>query len=255
MSVSGLEIHHEYLTTIIQTESAKYFMGIRSKHEVCETIRSVYGSALFWSNKLVWADSSHKLTWLIDPLVEVFPDAKFVNITRDGRKVSGSFFRKLPHEIYEPSSIKILEKWLAARHLPEPPAEKRYWWNVPQEGHRYFEVFKQMDQFERCCYHWAEANRTARMDLIKYVSVENVFTAKLEDLVASHDLQNELAHFIGLDCFDALRDGLRTPKHVLVPKDEILSSQQLRSFTEIASDEMKMLGYDLAVPEYSVSYK
>jgi hypothetical protein len=253
-SVPGLEIHHEYLTTIIQPLSAKYFMKMVSTDEAQSAIGEIFGSAVFWSSARVWADSSHKLTWLIEPIIREFPSAKFVNIVRDGRKVAGSFFRKLAHEIYEPDAISKLQQWLDNRSLPEPPPEKKYWWNVPPPSHPQAALFSKMDQFERCCFHWAEANRTASRDLELYVPSSQQFHAKLEDLVVSKELQVELSKFIGLDCLDQLVTGLKRPKHVLVPQDEVLTPNQLEQFIAICQDEMTKLGYNLNTPEYRVEY-
>ena len=70
----------------------------------------------------------------------------------------------------------------------------------------------------------------------------------------SRELQLELSDFIGLDCREQLAAGLKRPKHVLVPQDEVLTPTQLEQFTAICQGEMNRLGYDLDTPEYRVEY-
>jgi len=49
------------------------------------------------------------LSWLIPDLAALFPDAKFVHLVRDGRKVAGSYFRKLGAECYDDRSTHVFQ--------------------------------------------------------------------------------------------------------------------------------------------------
>ena len=46
------------------------------------------------------------------------------------------------------SSVEILEKWMSGKNKIEPPAEKPYWWILPQ----YYTAGKELngyDQFQK----------------------------------------------------------------------------------------------------------
>ena len=85
--VSIIEAYHEYLSNHTQQLSAMYYMRIISKEEVEEELAKLYGSAIYCSSTNHWVVASHKLSWLIRPPFELFPEAKFVNIAWNGRKV------------------------------------------------------------------------------------------------------------------------------------------------------------------------
>ena len=90
-----VEIHHEYLCTHVQPLSVKYYMGLMNEEEIIEKLKEVYLSAVIYSDKDFFIDCSLKLSWLILPLLKIFPEAKFIVLTRDGRKVVSSFYHKL----------------------------------------------------------------------------------------------------------------------------------------------------------------
>ena len=80
-----------------------------------------------------WGDSSNKLSWLIPELAELLPQAKFVHLVRDGRKVASSYFHKLADECYDDRSTAILRAHVDdPLGAPPPPPEKKYWWPLPR---------------------------------------------------------------------------------------------------------------------------
>ena len=138
LSAAGdIEMHHEYMVHIVQKLGALRYRGLASAEEATETLRQTHAAAIRYSEAAHWGDSSNKLSWLIPELAALLPDAKFVHLVRDGRKVAGSYFRKLADECYDDRSIAILQAHLddpAAN--PAPPPEKKYWWPIPRDPRR-----------------------------------------------------------------------------------------------------------------------
>src|SRR6185437_14868605 len=93
-------------------------------------------------------------------LAALLPDAKFVHLVRDGRKVAGSYFRKLTAECYDDRSTAILQAFADdPAACPMPPPEKKYWWPLPRKDDPRSAEFRRYGQFERIAWHWAEINR------------------------------------------------------------------------------------------------
>lgn len=251
-----VEAHHEYLCEYVQQLAVLRFANKISSRDAVEAIQKTYGVAVALSEHPYWVDSSNKLTWLIPELLTVFPEARFVNIVRDGRKVSGSFFRKLSHEMYDDRSVSLLSRWLRD---PEnnlmPPPEKRYWWNIPLNDQPFAEEFDSFNQFERCVYHWTESNRVAKAACDTVIPLGQSFTVKLEELVNSIAAQNDLVSFIGITFRSEFSKLLNRPENVIVPLDLRLSPSQSEQFCRIGSDMMRLLGYSLDSEEYRVDYR
>lgn len=248
-----IEIHHEYLCTHIQREACLFHMGILTPDTIKKRLREFHGAAVYYSAKRYWVDCSNKLSWIIQPLHELFPRAKFVNIIRDGRKVASSFFHKLGPEMYDDESVSHLRRWLEDRDgLPMPPPEKKYWWNIPQKGQPFALEFSSFNRLQRCAYHWRESNRVIAESL-KSIPLEQQLTVKLEDLTSSKTTLKDFLAFFNVGYQEQLFEFLQTPQNVFFPMDFKLSEEQRRQFFAIAGDMMKELGY-ANTEEYSVRY-
>lgn len=253
--IPDIEIHHEYLCTHIQPVSALHYMGLLNEAQVKEELKKLHASAIHYSNSRIWADCSNKLSWIVRPLSEMFPNSKFVHLVRDGRKVASSYFHKLPDEMYDDKSVEALSRWLKEREsgsVPMPPPEKKYWWNIPQEGQPFFAEFPKFDQFQRACYQWAQSNR-AILDSLKDLPAERKLTVKLEELSTDKETFGKFLDFFGVDYEERLFEFVKVPRNAVFPMDFKLTSTQLSQFSEIASDMMRELGYE-GKPEYRVDY-
>ncbi len=133
LSAAGdIEMHHEYMVQIVQKLGVSRYMGLIDAAEVTRVLAQTHGAAIRYSTAAHWGDSSNKLSWLIPELAALLPEAKFVHLVRDGRKVAGSYFRKLAEECYDDRSTAILAAHLDAPDAnPAPPPEKKYWWPQP----------------------------------------------------------------------------------------------------------------------------
>jgi len=253
--IEGLEIHHEYCCTHIQPVAARYAMGCSDIDETIAVLQSLHGAAIDWSHADTWIDCSNKLTWVVEPLMRLFPEARFVNLVRDGRKVANSFFHKLPDEMYDDRSTAILRRWLDdPDNAPMPPPEKKYWWNIPVDGMPFADEFPRFGQFERAVYHWVESNRVAAESLSTHVPADQQLTLRLEDLVAERSTLEAFCEFLGIPCDDSYAEFLETPQNVIYPMDFGLDDAQRSQFAAIAAPMMQQLGYDLDTKEYTVVY-
>lgn len=249
----GVEIHHEYACTHIQPPAALYAMGRITRAAAAAAFRELHGSAIHYSTARLWLDCSNKLSWIIDPILDVCPAARFVLIVRDGRKVSNSYFHKLADEMYDDASVAILDAWLKAPQAhPMPPPEKKYWWNIPQPGQPFHAEFPGFDQFARCCYQWREANRVV---LEKFAALPAGRTAvfKLEELAARPEELRRLVEFVGLPYAPAYFEFMQTPQNVIFPMDFKLTPEQTATFERIAGDLQRQLGY-AGTAEYEMKY-
>ena len=252
----SVKVHHEFVCTQVQQLAALYSMSLVNKTEVIDRLRGLHYSGVYWSDARIWVDCSNKLTWLVEPFMEIFPNAKFVNLVRDGRKVTNSFVRKLGDEMYDDNSVAVMTEWLADQdRVPMPPPEKKYWWNIPLGSMPMTVEFPSFDQYERAVYHWVEANRVARTSLAQFVPVAQQMTLRLEDLVASREILTELCTFIGVADDESYWTALQRPENVIFPLDARLTKRQNEQFKRLATETMSYLGYDINGPEYSIDYK
>lgn len=252
-AVEGVEMHHEYMVQIIQPLAVKRYLGLVGIEHTASAIAETFGAALRYSNAAQWGNSSNKLSWLIPELAAAFPNARFVHLVRDGRKVASSYFHKLGDECYDDRSTAILQAHYDAPEAhPAPPAEKKYWWPLPRHGDREAQRFRAFTQFERICWHWAEMNRLALEELSKLRGERTMFV-RLEELRASPSEVRALYEFLNLPWHDQAYGVFARPHNVNRPEDRLLDPIQRAQFDAVAGDMLARLGY-AGRAEYAVNY-
>lgn len=252
-SVEGVDMHHEYMVQIVQPLAVRRYLDLADAAEAERVLAETYGAAIHYSDHAHWGNSSNKLSWLIPELAALFPKAKFVHLVRDGRKVAGSYFRKLGKECYDDRSTAIFQDFYdhpEARTVPPP--EKRYWWPVPHKADPIAQAFRLFDQFERIAWHWAEINRVILDSLSRLPQSRKTFV-QLEDLRAAPNTLRTLLHFLNLGYRDAHFAMFQRPHNVNTPQDTLLSPRERDAFDQIAGTMMTRLGYDER-HEYVVNY-
>jgi hypothetical protein len=244
LSAAGdIEMHHEYMVHIVQPLAVKRRCGLIDSAEAMGVLDGTHAAAIRVSDAARWGDSSNKLSWLIPELAALVPNARFVHLVRDGRKVAGSYFRKLGDECYDDRSTRLLQRFLDGEG-PMPPPEKKYWWPPPPDP--------AFDQFQRIAWHWAEVNSVILSSLEKLPPSRRLFT-RLEDLQASAHQVRALFRFLNLPCRDGISAMFARPHNVNRPEDKLLDTGQREQFETIAGDMMAVLGYDDRA-EYVVNY-
>jgi putative sulfotransferase len=252
-AAGGVEMHHEYMVQIIQPLAVRNYLGLVGREQTARIIAETYGAAVRYSQAVHWGDSSNKLSWLIPQLAALFPQARFVHLVRDGRKVASSYFHKLGDECYDDRSAAILQAHYDAPDVhPAPPPEKKYWWPLPRHGAKDAERFRRFSQFERICWHWAEMNRLALEELSKLPGERTMFV-RLEELRAAPSEVRALYDFLGLPWHDQAYGVFARPHNVNRPEDRLLDAVQRHQFEAIAGDMQARLGY-AGSPEYAVNY-
>src|ERR1700744_5902762 len=87
-TAGDIEMHHEYTVQIAQPLAVRRYQKIISAADVTQILRDTHASAIRYSTAAHWGDSSNKLSWLIPELAALLPNAKFIHLVRDGRKVA-----------------------------------------------------------------------------------------------------------------------------------------------------------------------
>jgi Sulfotransferase family len=248
----GVEIHHEYMVQITQPLAIKRYLGLVGEEECRRVIGETHGAAIRYCEADHWGDSSNKLSWLIPDLAALFPQARFVHLVRDGRKVCSSYFHKLAAECYDDRSTAIFQAHIDDFHLQAPPPEKKYWWPTPRKDSRHAARFRGFSQFERICWHWAELNRVVLEELDRLAPDRSLFL-RLEDLRESPSVASGLYDFLKLPHQDEDFTVFARPHNVNRPEDKLLTDEQRDSFEAIAGAMQARLGY-AGQPEYVVNY-
>jgi hypothetical protein len=247
----GVEMHHEYMVQITQPLAVRRYLGLIDAEAAYNTVCDTYAAAMRHSDAAHWGDSSNKLSWLIPELARALPQAKFVHLVRDGRKVCGSYFRKLSDECYDDRSNAAMQAHYDGA-ASTPPPEKKYWWPVPRKGAADAVAFRAFDQFERICWHWAEINRVILAELAALPADRQMF-ARLEELHESPGAVRGLYDFLNLRYRNEAAAIFTRPHNVNRPEDRLLDAGERATFDKIAGGMLARLGYaDRA--EYVVNY-
>lgn len=249
----GVEMHHEYMVNIIQPLAVKHYLGLVTANDTRAALRNTYVAAIRYCDTAHWGDSSNKVSWLIPDLAALLPNAKFVHLVRDGRKVASSYFHKLGDECYDDRSTAAFASYLDdPGHHPAPPPEKKYWWPFPRESDPTSRAFRTFDQFQRIAWHWAEINRVIFESVAEMDSSRSYFV-RLEDLRESPGTVQGLYRFLNLPYTDECFAMFARPHNVNRPEDHLLDEHQKQQFDDIASPIMNRLGY-ASEAEYVVNY-
>jgi Sulfotransferase family len=252
-ATTGVEMHHEYMVHIVQPLAVRRYMGLADGEEARRVLAETHVAAVRYSEQPHWGDSSNKLSWLIPDLAALLPEAKFVHLARDGRKVASSYFHKLAAECYDDrSTATLLAHVRDPAHVPAPPPEKKYWWPLPRPDDPAAPQFDKFDQFARIVWHWAEINRVILAALNEIPSERRMFV-RLEDLRSTPGAVRGLYDFLNLSYRDEHFAMFTRPHNVNRPEDRLLDTRQRTQFEHIAGPMMERLGYS-SQPEYVMNY-
>lgn len=136
----------------------------------------------------VYCESNQTLSLIIPVLIDVFPQARFVWLIRNGLDQVASAYSKQWYSGHSENHD---------RYEDCPPLE-RTWIDGRIEGDRCGdvsrEVWQSLDRFGRCCWYWSYVNRLIGADLGALAS-EHFNLVRLEDLEAQLP---ELLDWMGL---------------------------------------------------------
>ncbi len=240
--VEHIEAHHEYVRDAYQRDAALHYLELLSRPTMMLKLSPIFGSAVAYSPCKYFVDSSHKHAWTLRALHEMFPQAKFVHLVRDGRKVASSFFHKA--NMCDDRSVSVLRSWFCNQWSTLPPPIEPMWWPASSIG-------KECSRFERCCWHWLETNRVI-VDSLSRIPASRSMMVKLEDLCSCRDTLQDFLAFFDVTISPAFEEFVMSPKHVKVPVDFLLTDEQREQFDLICGGMMKHFGY--TGEEYEVDY-
>jgi len=251
--LSHLETHHEYLFENILKTAVLYRMNVVEKKEIISLLKNTHSPAINYSEKNFWIDSSNALPWIIEPLYEIFPNARFIHLIRDGRKVVSSFYNKFSEIVYDDRCVSVLSDWLENPDiLVEPPPEKKYWRPFPTYGEKFYDDFKKFNRFQRLCYYWQDININIQNSLKVIPSSQKMFI-RLEDLTSDTSVLEDFLGFFDAEINENSIEIIKRPVNVAVPKNFPISQEQRKEFNNICSSAMTLFGYG-DEKEYDVIY-
>ncbi len=251
MESSDVEAHHEYLFENILSDAVLYAMGWMPEAVMLDRLRETHGAAVHYCSKPVWIDCSNALPWIVQPLHLLFPNARFVHVVRNGRRVVSSFYHKFDDIMYADDAVVTLCNWIEGRSAIKPPPEKRYWRPIPLPGEAQYAEFLRMNRFERLCYYWATVN--ARVgDTLRAIDPAESLTVKFEDL-KNADAYSALCDFLGFVPSAEMFKILERPINVHVPRTFPLTPDEDAAFARLCGDVMQRFGYRTE-EDYQVDY-
>jgi hypothetical protein len=196
-------------------------------------------------NGFVYLESAHFCSHLIGPLRDLFPDAKFVFLHRDGREFVRSGLERTWYRGNEESALGHLAKF--ARH--------RLLLDVPKPGwdHRLTPPRQLRGRAERIAWLWAEINRSIEKGLAA-IPKQDQFRLPLASL--GSDSLRALTEFIGVDYDERISSKMmavaaQRPNKTAsrsVPPFEQWTDEEQRQFFRIAGPMMMELGYPSRLP-------
>lgn len=170
-------------------EATRYLYGSFDHSRLAEILRSTRSPMLDGKQ---YGESNHKLSFLIPALREVFPQAKFVWLIRDGRDTVASMYGRgwysgVSQFVNDPKLMQWERYRLRADKLGE--MSKLAWCNL--------------SRFEKCCWYWAhknwlieEALRVTQADwvLIRLEEIEEEGGKLFDFLEIAHPRDARLSH-------------------------------------------------------------
>jgi hypothetical protein len=252
-----VESHHEFNCAYTQKVAVINYLGLYSEAVAVSKLEETHGAGVRYCEAEIFSDSSNKLSWLIQPLHRLFPEAKFLWLVRDGRRVCISYMKKLPDEVYRDKDVDILYKWLDGYIAPPvtgvvlqwnwwqeiPAPTKGIWWPVPRPSSPVAHVFRyEWNRWQRLCWYWNEVNQTISNSLEKIPSGQ--WTGmKLEDLTRDRKFYIYLMEWLGLPPTDQGWQLLQKPTNVTEPVNYPLTQEQESQYWEICGETHLGLGY------------
>ena len=248
-----LIIHHEFLFELVLKNAVLYKMDLINDDDIHKVLYETYYAAIYYARGKKWVDCSNALPWIIKPLLKMFPEAKFVHLIRDGRKVVSSFYNKFGALMYSNDCVKDLLNWLGNKNkYPMPPPEKKYWRPIPIYNEKLYNEFISYGQFQRICYYWNELNQHT-INEFQYIPDKQKLVMKFEDLLNDKLVQKNFTEFLGLRNEEGMFNSFYRPVNVHKPINYKLNKKQIDKFYKICTPMMEKFNY-AKTKDYDVKY-
>jgi hypothetical protein len=187
--IDGCVCLHEPSPELI-LEASAYHYGKYPKEDLIRILTDTRKPEI---NGSIYCESNQNLSLIIPVLAEVFPEARYIWLVRNGLDVVASAFQK---QWYSGRSAKN------KRYEDCSPLEKA-WIDGRVEGDRCGEMtpdeWAKLDRFSRCCWYWGYINRVIENDLKTYAH-DKYFFLRLEDI---NEQMPDLIDWMGLKVMKA----------------------------------------------------
>lgn len=183
--VSGLHAVHEPAPELT-LEAAGYTWGTVTREEIEALLQETRQPE---ANGEVYCESNQNLSFLIPLLAEIYPEARFIWLIRNGMDVVASAYQKQwytghseNHDRYE--DCTPLEKaWVDGRARAD------------RAGLMSESDWEKLPRFDKCCWYWGHVNHLIGKEL-SALSPGRHYTLRLEE---ADDRLPELIHWMGFD--------------------------------------------------------
>jgi hypothetical protein len=251
---SLVESHHEYMFEETLKNTVLFRMGKLKLSDLNIFFENSYGKSLKKCKQSFWVDSSNALPWGLEALLSCFPNAKFVHLIRDGRKVVSSFYNKFESEMYPLEGLNKLKHWIENDHIPSPQPDKKIWRPLPNFQKDKITYSDDLNnRFAMLCWYWSELN-TEINDFSKKLKSSQFYFIKFEDFISSSSKRSKLLEFIGLEDITILSQDISKPLNVSKPMNYNFSNNQAKIFDFICASTNTKFGYDGKSEMYDVKY-
>ena len=228
---SVYKVHHEYkFEFLLRLGTLKFHHKINKEDVICGLKQ--YRKELEECQESKIIDISNALPLLLDELKVVFPEARFLWISRNGYKVVSSFYHKFTDLMYPFEGIKELEKYLFDMDGNELPFDKRICRPL------YISPLVVKSRFKNICYHWSYYEDIA-IDRINILDKK----LKFEDLVSNELILKDFISFLEIKWNKNIENDFKIPTNVHIAKNLKLDKELSNIFYNICGNTMNILDY------------
>ncbi|QXP80034.1 MULTISPECIES: DapH/DapD/GlmU-related protein [Winogradskyella] len=217
----NINCRHEISNQLIKI-STEYAHNRISRKRVLETIRGIYDNRVFDAYELL-GESNQKLSNLIPLIHEALPQAKFIWLIRDGKKVVDSTYARgwYKNEIEDQDMYRDLEllDWDNYRLLGYKTNDFE------------LEEWSKMSDFEKNCWYWVKWNSIIERDFQNLPKNQKLFI-KLEEI---NEGINKMSNFLEIDDFVFKITKNNKAKHTL-KGSENWSDVEIEQFETICGE-------------------
>ena len=188
-----VECRHEAKGQLIRL-STEYAHGVKDREKVKQELIDLYSQKTISTS--FYGESDQKLTNLIPILHEIFPEAKFLWLLRDARKVVASTYARGWFDDREFHFDKRDDVCVEKIFSDKIYSQNRL--NGYKVGEFTADEWKDIAPFERNCWYWVYWNHLVK-NAFDGLPKSNVCTVHLETLT---ETISEVTDFLGLSPFD-----------------------------------------------------
>jgi len=169
----------------------------------------------------IYGETNGNLRCHANAIKATFPGVQLLHLVRDGRDVVRSHMSRRTMTLRNPFSMSM--------HPVKTDSWKDRWY--------------EMDRFARICWYWQEENRRLRTTIGKTVQFEKILSSY--EFLRSEILEPCGIYIDNKDWEIAKSTPRNTTSEFSMPKWDLWTPKQQKTFREICGAEMEQYGYDI----------